>query len=147
MTRSGKQAFIECAENVYSLEQSKRVQEHRNADRLLLARVCTGDHILDTDVEKIQSLHLDEIRRKHGQAKVDEIEEESIHLFYTHDKRIRRNLEKISKLSCEDNPVAFIQAKSYGGKSGMGISSHFGTDMPLTSMIARSAKVAIDSRN
>lgn len=147
MTRLGKRTFVECAQNVYSLEQSKRVQEKRNADRLLISRVRTGEAVLDEDVQKIQSLHLDEIKQKHGEAAVRKIEDDSIHLFYTNEKRIRRNLEKIAQLSSDTNPIAFIQAKSYGGKSGMGTASHFPTDLPLTTLLARGAKVAIDSRN
>ena len=66
MTEKGRQCFKECAENVFQLAISRRVSEKKKKDQEMMEAVRQGDCISDAHLEKTQSLHLDNISKKHG---------------------------------------------------------------------------------
>lgn len=124
MTINGRRALKECAQHVCELISNKRVKENQKSDKMLLARLRTATEITDDDVKKLLSLHLDEIRRRHGQHVVDDIKAKALYLFFRNSKRIQHNLQMLARTSNESNPVAIIKGKS-DGKDGKAIKRHF----------------------
>ena len=147
MTQKGRDIFQTCSEEVYILHQNKRLSDDRTQDRDILGRVRVGENILDEDVTKIKSLHIDEIEKAHGKAITDEIKAKSVYIFWTNEKRIRHNLERLAQTNTEENPTAFITTKSSGGKYGKGVNSHFESDLPKTALLCETALAAIDGCN
>lgn len=147
MTERGRRCFIECAEVVYQLKQIRRIADKNERDRQLLGRLRIGEHVTLADVHKLQSLHLDKIKEKHGQSVVDDIKQRAIELFWTNDKRIRTNLQKLSQLNSEQNPTAIVKPRTSSVKFAKGVAKHFGEDIPGTAMLCVGAKVAIVGKN
>ena len=148
MTQRGRSALLECANLVMDLQGSKRMSDKKQKQKELVARLRIGANILDEDVEKLLSLHLsNSMEKRHPKAVIDAIKKDAIYLYYTNEKRIRKNLERLAEVSGPDNPVAMLRPQSTGPSGGKGISKHFENQMAETSKICIGAKVAIDSRN
>ncbi len=96
MSRRGRAVFMKCGSNVLELVSSKRLQDDKIEDRELMSRLRLGD-VTDGDVAKLLSLHLDSIRKHHGEEIAEEIEKRAIHLSFTNEKKNRRNLEQLCK--------------------------------------------------
>ena len=148
-TRRGRQLFLEFASTVFDLPIVRRVQDGRTKDRDLLGRIREGTHVTDEDVKQLKSLHLDTIKQKHGQAVVDEILSQSIHLFYTNEKRIRFNVDRLRKVSSATNPVAVLKpiASGTSKRNSKSVSSHFKGQRPSSSLVCLGAKVCIQGQN
>lgn len=147
MTNKGREVFKECAKNVFELKTIRRVQDKKSADKELINRVRLGTDVTDDDVKKLQSLHLENIRKEHGDEVVKEIEDQAIYLFWTNAKRIRHNLEKLVQMNSDDNPTAVIKPIGKGIKYSKSIRSHFTSDIPTASLLCVKAKVCIKGCN
>jgi len=148
MTQKGRDAFLETARFVMELKSNKRLDSTKTRQKELMDRIRIAEDIRESDIEKIMSLSLENIKDEHGPNIVSEIEKEAIYLFYKNDKRIRKNLERVAMACSPDNPVAICRSMSYGTKTGKGINSHFDNkDTPSAALICRGCKVALDGRN
>jgi PIF1-like helicase len=147
MVFKGRKALLECSEYVLNLEGSKRVKENESETKLLLDRVRLGTDITESDVDKLMSLHLDSMQKRHGSQVVADIEQRALYLFYRNDKRIHHNLLQLVKRCSDSNPVAMIRSKSIGPQGGKGIKRHFDSDLPGTALLCIDCKVAMHSRN
>jgi PIF1-like helicase len=148
MTRKGQSAFLRCAENVLQLKQIRRVcdaEPAKNRDMLKRVRVC--EDIQDADVNKIMSLHLDVIRDKHGPDVVAEIEKKAVYLFWTNEKRMRLNHQRLLELTSDNNPAAIIRQRGHCPDTKQSIRSHFNNNPPDSSLIFIGAKVCIQGCN
>lgn len=107
-----------------------------------------GGDLEDEHVDRLLSLHLDSIERKHGKEKVREIKKDAVFLFFKNEKRVRHNFEMLKEECTEENPAAMITPICTSTVSAMrGIKSHFSTETPDTTFICTNAKVALDNRN
>jgi hypothetical protein len=147
MTQKGREVFRTCANTVFKLSTLRRLSDSKQDDKDLMQRVRTGDKITDNDVAKLQSLHLDSIRDKHGPDTVAAIEKDAVYLFWTNEKRTKHNLERLSKLNTPENPTAIVRTKGYGDKFGKSINSHFDSETPKASLICIGAKVCLQNQN
>jgi energy-coupling factor transporter ATP-binding protein EcfA2 len=147
MTQKGRQVFLRCAENVFQLQSIQRVSDSQREAKEMLDRVRIGENVLDKDVRKIQSLHLNAIREKHGDDYVKEIENEAVYLFWTNEKRAQRNLFRLGETNTDQNPTVIVKPISQGGKYGIGIASHFQDKLPPASMLCVNARVCIQGCN
>lgn len=143
----GRKSFLECTEHVLGLSTSKRLQDNKQADKILLDRLRDPDHLQEEDVDRLLNLHLDVIAKKHGTGTAEDIRSRALYLFYRNDRRIRHNLQRLARQGTAENPVAFCRCTSTGVARGKGIKSHFDTDLPSTSMLCVGAKVSIENRN
>ena len=146
MTQRGRQLFRESANCVYKLPTVRRICDSQQADKDLMARLRTGNAITDADVEKLQSLHLDNIERKHGSAVVEKIKDQSVFLFWTNEKRIKHNIMMLSRMNTPENPTAILKPRS-SGRIGKAISRHFDSDVPKSTLLCIGAKVSLQGRN
>ena len=89
---------------VYGSEQIK-VLEGLEAVRL-------RKELREHQVQKLLNLSLESFEEKFGSEARKEIEDNAVYLFYTNQKRIRRNIRKIAELVSPNNPVAFIKPKN-----------------------------------
>ena len=148
MTRNGRAAFIECAQTVYQLHRIRRVGDDRVGDKDLMNRVRLGEEILDDDCERLLNLRLDRVIRRHGKAYAEGLARKAIYLFYTNEKRIRHNVEMVAQASSPERPVAFIRARSTGGRYGKGVKSHFNNmEIPNSAMLFEGARGCLENRN
>ena len=147
MTFKGRQALLECADYVFNLKSSKRIQHAEVETKNLMDRLRLGTDIQDRDVDKLMSLRLDRIRDRHGDHYARGIENRAMYLFYRNDKRNRHNIQQLINCSSMTNPVAVIRSRSHGTTRAKGFNSHFDSDLPTTSLICVGCKVAIASRN
>jgi PIF1-like helicase len=148
MTRKGRSIYLRCSENVLQLKQIRRVCDDEPAkNKAMLERVRVGEGIQDADVDKILSLHLDVIRDKHGPEVVAEIEKNAVYLFWTNEKRMRHNHQRLLELTTDDNPAAIIRPWGHGPGTKQSIRSHFNNDPPDSSLIFIGAKVCIQGCN
>ena len=148
MAQSGRQLFQECTNFVMSLSTSKRIQSKQEDDKKLMERLRTANDLTEKQVQKLLSLHLDDIQAKHGTKVVADIKEKAIYLFYKNHKRIYKNLEMLIDHASEDNPVAICKTQSEGLHNGMAIRSHFKkSEIPKSAMICVGSKVALENRN
>jgi PIF1-like helicase len=146
MTCKGRQVFKECAQNVFHLRTVLRVQDDRLHDKELMQRVRLGTGITDADFEKIQSLHLSNIRENHGDEIVNRIEEDAVYVFWTNEKRVRHNFHRLSLMSSAHNPTAIIKPTGCNAKTGKSIASHFDSSI-TASLVCVGAKVCIQGKN
>lgn len=147
MTYNGRKVLLEASEVVMELGGSKRVRNDQSETKELLNRLRLGTDILEKDVQKLQSLHLDKVGALHGPEVVKDIEDRAMYLFYRNDKRKRHNMEQLIRRSSPTNPVAVIRSQSAGTLRAKGYKSHFDSDIPNTALMCIDAKVAINSRN
>lgn len=147
MTMKGRQLLRDCSKNVIQLKIIRRVSDVRQDEKDMLQRVRLGVDITDADVEKLQSLHLDNILDVHGPDVVKEIEKDAVYLFWTNEKRIKLNLSSLIQMNSSDNPTAIIKSIGTGVKFGKSIQRHFQTNTPASSMICKGAKVCIQGCN
>jgi PIF1-like helicase len=147
MTQKGRQVFLRCAENVFQLQSIQRVSQSQREAKEMLDRIRIGVNVLDKDVRKLQSLHLNAIRERHGDSYVKEIEKEAVYLFWTNEKRAQKNLLRLGQTNTDQNPTIIVKPISKGGKYGIGIASHFQDKLPPASMLCVNAKVCIQGCN
>jgi hypothetical protein len=136
MTQKGRQVFLRCAENVFQLQSIQLVSHSQQEAKEMLGRVRIGVNVLDEDVRKIQSLHLNAIREKYGDGYVEEIVKEAVYLFWTNEKRAQRNLFCLGQTNTDQNPTK-------GGRYGIGVALHFQDKLPPASMLCVNARVCI----
>ena len=110
-------------------------------------RIKTGKGVTDKDVDKLQSLHLDVIERKHGKQTVLDIEAGAIHLFFTNEKRCSHNLKHLAKVNSNANPTAVLQPISASSTRGKGTRSHFSKELNPPALLCRGVPVCIKNRN
>ena len=147
MTALGRRVMLECAENVLELFGSKRMQDDKIDDKALLKAVRDNDDLTPAQVKKILSLHLSEVKRRHGEAAKAEIESKSIFLFYTNDKKDRHNIRRLAMASSNANPVAFVGLQTRSNTTGKSDRTHFVGDTPGISMLCTGAFVALEGHN
>lgn len=145
MTYNGRMKLLECAAFVMELDRSKRVQGSAATTRALLDRLRIG-HPNEDDVNKLMSLHMDNIRKVHGNVIADDIEDRAMFLFFKNQKRIAHNMQQLFKRATKTNPVAVIKSRT-NGRAGKAIRSHFDADLPTAAVFCIGSKVAINSRN
>ena len=145
-TIKGRESFKECARVVYQLPTIRRVADNQQEDKNLLERLRVGDGILDSDVQKLQSLHIDTIEKIHGKEYAESIRQQSVYLFWTNDKRIKHNISMQSRINSPVNPTAIVKPRSTGKKHAKAVSSHFKQDTP-SALFCRGSKVALHSKN
>jgi len=109
-------------------------------------RLATEAPLRDSDVSKLQSLHLRSIQATHGSEVVDQIKEEAMFLFFRNAPRIRHNTMRIAQLSSKDNPVALLKCQSCNNATGKGDRRHFDSSAH-SCMLCLEARVAIRERN
>jgi energy-coupling factor transporter ATP-binding protein EcfA2 len=146
-TRRGRALFLQCSQTVFKLSTIRRVSDDKQDDKDLLGRIRTGDAVLDSDVAKIQSLHLDNIQQQHGQDEVNRLKADAIYLFWTNEKRVTHNLQHLATTNTPDNPTAIIKCIGKNNGWGKAIASHFHEAKPLSTLICRGATVSIQGKN
>jgi hypothetical protein len=133
---------------VFELFRSHRLTDDSEDDKAILGALRIGEEINDRHVDKLLSLHLDSIKSKHGPEVVKEIEEKSVFLFWTNEKRIQHNIQKLIEMNGPNNPTCIIKPKSAGGgKHGKGVNKHFKGDFPGFCLICDGCKVAVQGCN
>lgn len=147
MAHLGRETTMSCAEYVMELKKSKRLLETQQKNEKLMARLRIGEEIRETDVTKLLSLHLDNIRATHGPQVVEQIEKEAVYLFFRNEKRIRHNFQQLFNETSQENPVAQIRPHCTSSVSTRGIRAHFNSDTPQTTFIAVGSKVCLENRN
>ena len=148
MTEKGRQCFRECARTVFELLQSRRLADDNTDDREILSALRIGERIAEEQVDKLLSLHLDSIKNVHGADVVTEIEDKSIYLFWTNEKRIQHNIDHLVKMNGPENPTCIIKPKSVGmNKHGKAVNGHFQGDYPGFCLICDGCKVAVQGCN
>ena len=146
MTQLGRRAFLECACTVFHLRTIRRVSDDKQADKDLLSRVRIGDDIRDDDLDRIKSLHLDTIRQLHGPAMVTQIESDAVYLFYTNEKRMQHNIQRLILTNSPERPSAIVQLLG-SGQVGKGVKRHFDGDPPKAALICVGSVVCIQGFN
>ena len=147
MSKSGRSALKECAQFVMELNGSKRMHDSQIKQKKLLERLRIGDDLLEDDIQKLLSLHIQAMKRKHSNTELEKIKQKAVYLFYTNEKRIRHNMEQLLHNSSDVNPVAMMPHHSSGPVAGKAISSHFGNDPPDAALLCNGCRVAAESRN
>ena len=148
MTLSGRGVLQECANCVMSLKTSKQIQKKRTKDKQLLQQLRLASELNEEQIQKLLSLHIDEIKASHGVTAVSEIKSKSIYLYYRNHKRIFKNLQRLVEHSNPENPVAVCRTKSDGQFHGKAIKKHFErSEIPSSSLLAVESKVAIENKN
>lgn len=148
MTGIGRDEFIRCSKHVIELTSNKRMKESEIANKAIIETIrLTESPLTDNQVNKLLSLHLDQVRETHGVEKVREIEADAIYLYFRNVKRARKNLECLKSKATKTNPLAIIKPHSNSHHGPRGKRSHFKSDMPEASLLCRDAKVAIEMRN
>lgn len=92
-------------------------------------------------------LHLDNVKRDHGEQFVADIQSKAMFLFYSNEKRLRHNVEQLAREQGQNNPVAKIKCQSTSNTYGKGVASHFDSKAPKAEMLCLGAKVALDNKN
>ena len=146
MVVNGRQQLLEAAETVVDLGASKRVRESEVETKSLMARLRIGNPN-DSDIDKLLSLHLENVKQKHGVEMKRFIESKALYLFFKNAKRVKHNNYMLSLQSSSENPVARIFMQSKSNKTGKGIKRHFDGDIPFKSMICVGAMVRLIGRN
>jgi len=148
MTRNGREVLKECSKFVMELKKSYRVQEQQQQDKELIERLRVGDEIPECDIDKLLSLHLDNIRLNHGNQKVHDIKSKAMFLFFRNEKRIRHNLEQVALQCSPTNPVGINKTHATGPNGGKSVRAHFeDNNLPSSSLLCVGAKVALQGRN
>lgn len=148
MTNNGRRVFRECCDCVMSLTTSKRIQNDREDDKRLMSKLRTATELSESEMGKLLNLHLNHIKERHGQQAVDEINKNSIYLYYRNNKRIMKNLEVLVENSSPESPVAICRTQSNGIHSGKAVKSHFSSSkIACSSLLAVGTKVALENRN
>lgn len=147
LAANGREALVECSKHVRVLTSNKRVQEGRQPDIDLMAKLRTGSDLSEDEVQRLLNLHVDSFRRRHGGEALKQIEEDAVYLFYTNEKRVRHNLERATHAASEANPVAVLRPQCVGGSRGKGEAGHFDSSLPGASMLFLGARVAIEAKN
>ena len=144
----GRELFKELAEVVYKLPTIQRMKEARQQNMELLERLQIGENITDSDVEKLKSLHIENIRKHHGDNVTSKIKQNAIFLFYTNEKRIQHNLTMLGQLNTAGNPTAICKPHSASNKHAKAIHSHFqSSKSSATALLCRGCKVCVNGRN
>ena len=100
------------------------------------------------EVQKLQSLRLENIEKKHGAQAVRAIKQEAVFLSYTNAKKDERNFSMLRTIVSETNPVAIVRPKSNGKRAGRGYARHFAGKQKTTSaFLCVGAKVSLDAVN
>ena len=146
MVFNGREALLEASNLVVELGGSKRLIGSQSKARLLLDRLRTGN-CNDDDIDKLLSLRVDAMKKKHGPDAMQEIEKSALYLFFRNERRMRHNLTKLASHSSAENPVAVVRSKSVGKQHGKGTQSHFDSDTPLAALLCIGAMIALCSRN
>lgn len=146
MTQKGRDVFLQCSDIVYKLSTSRRINDSQQHDKDLLNRLRTGDNILDIDLQKLQSLHLNNICNRHGPTTIANIEKDAIFLFYTNEKRVKHNLQRLVAMNSKSNPTAIIKCTG-SGKKGKSIACHFQEESPKTTLLCLGATVSLQGCN
>jgi hypothetical protein len=148
MTQEGRATFLECAETVFELKSSRRLSDKNQSDRDILDAIRLGENVKEEHIQKLLSLRLKVIEEVHGPDIVAAIRKQSLHLYWTNAKRIEHNMRELVELNTHENPTAIMKAHSTGSKCPKAVNFHFkNRDVPLTCMVCRHAKVAIDGCN
>jgi PIF1-like helicase len=147
MTQKGREIFRQCSGTVFELSTIRRVSDSKQKDKDLIQRIRTGTGVTDEDVAKLQSLHLDNIREKHGSEVVKQIEADAVYLFWTNEKKTKHNLHRLGEMNTPDNPTAIIRPSGFGNKFGKSINSHFEDDTPKAALLCVGAKVCLQGQN
>jgi hypothetical protein len=143
----GRQLLYECSKNVIQLRTIRRVSDAKQDEKDMLQRVRLGVDVMDADVKKLQSLHVDNIAEVHGPDVVKQIEKDAVYLFWTNEKRIKHNFSRLVDMNSVDNPTAIIKSVGTGTKYAKSIQSHFQTNTPSASLICLGAKVCLQGQN
>jgi len=147
MVQRGRETLLSCAQHVMNLTTNKRVQENKNEDKELLSKVRTGDQLDDAQVNRLLSLHLDNVKDNLGQDEVNRIKQQAVYLFFKNEKRIRHNLQQLAKAATSTNPVAICKPRSMGSTTAKGDKRHFNSDAPQATMFCIGSKVALENKN
>lgn len=148
MTAIGRDEFIQCSRHVIELTSNKRMKDSEIANKAILEAIrLTEAPLTDNQVNKLLSLHLDQVKETHGLDAVREIEKDAIYLFFKNVKRARKNLECLSSKVTKSNPLAILKPHSSSVHGPRGKRSHFKSKMTEASLLCRDAKVAIEMRN
>ena len=144
----GRELFKELGKTVFKLQKIRRINESRQKDMELLERLRIGEHVLDSDVAKLESLHIDTIAKQHGGSVASAIKQNAIFLFYTNEKRIHHNLTMLSQLNSDANPTAICPPQSSSSKHAKAVERHFeSAKSKCTGLLCRGCKVSINGRN
>ena len=118
-TANGIKAFMKCAEKVMNLNTSRRLTDTDTDQKELLLKVRLGAmDLTKKEIDKLQSLRLENVKEKFGSQAVECIKQKAVFLSYTNVKKDNRNFEMLKKVASEANPVAIIHPRSTGRRSG-----------------------------
>lgn len=149
-TARGMQVILECSKKVMHLTTSKRMSDSNTEQKDIIEKIRLGSFdTTEDELDKIQSLSLDTMRKRHGDNVVEKIQEKAVFLYYTNKKKDTKNMEMLHCISNQqDNPVAIIRPTVTGPMAGKSIARHFPRTQPLTSsFICIGARVALNGVN
>jgi PIF1-like helicase len=147
LTQKGRALFLQCSSTVFKLSTIRRVSDDNQGDKDLLGRIRIGTNVLDSDVDKIQSLHLDQIRSVHGDDALNHITRDAVYLFWTNEKRVNHNILQLAKTNSPTNPTAIIKCIGGNNKWGKALNGHFQGKPPPTALLCIGATVSIQGQN
>jgi len=147
MTQNGRKALLECSECVMDLNGCIRVKNSEIKTKALMNRVREGKLLPEEDIDKLMSLDIKTVERKHGKTLADSIRKDAVYLFYRNDPRIQHNLKRLSEICSPDNPVAIMKARGSNPNTGKAYTSHFNNDIPSCSLLCKGCMVSIEGRN
>ena len=146
----GCRVVLACAEHVVGLKGWSRKGIEPTGEAALLNRLRVGDKLTQGDSNKLLSLHISAIEKKHGKAPADEIRKKAVFLFLTNQQCARRNIICLGKTCDNTNPAVVLPTQRHGPINGNAVESHFPSgrgSWPQTSTICVNAKVALRSKN
>ena len=147
MLGRGRQIFLDCANHVVQMTNSRRLGKDNVQDKIIMEKVRIRDTLSEEEVSKLLNLHIDVMANRISDEELQHIKHNAIHLFFRNEPRIRHNLEQLSKEHSKERPVAFIRTVS-NGSAGKAIASHFrNREAPETLICCVGSTVALDGRN
>jgi len=153
MKEYGFGQLLQCAQTVYELSGSKRILKDDASGLALNNRLRVGEPT-ESDMSKLISLDLENVKARCGTEVVEEIEQKAIYLYATNLKIRKKNFERLRAEHSASKPVAIMKRQSESYKNhGRAIAGHFQTDRgkddgtPMSSIFCRGAKVRLSPNN
>lgn len=150
MEQLGRQAVLDASGLVMDLKSSKRINKDKKEDMDLMAslRMATEEEMPQKYVDRLTGLHLDVMKKKHGEDVMEEMIKGFTYIFYRNQDRTLHNMRQIAKECSPENPIARTQLVCKGKNSGKSKQSHFGRgDPPETSMFCIGSLCSVQGQN
>lgn len=147
MTLIGRSVLRKCGTHVMTLNGSKRMQDSQVKEKELVEAVRLQKDLTEEQSTRLMNLTVKEYEKRNGTEARKALERNSIHLFYTNEKKTRHNIRQLYEVSNKTNPAAFIPQHSSSNTTGRADARHFDKDSSGICMLCKGAAVAIEGRN